>query len=123
MSDAARTDLEPLDRPADSLVRGWAGEVAPTLADKTVSFVFGEVYALQHLPARYRELVITAVLAATGALPDGMVEHARLACQEGATPEELDEVFTLVAAYSGFPRALAAAREVQRQRRGASPAP
>ena len=76
MSDAARTDLEPLDRPADSLVRGWAGEVAPTLADKTVSFVFGEVYALQHLPARYRELVITAVLAATGALPDGMVEHA-----------------------------------------------
>ena len=123
MSKAARDNLEALDWQADSLVRGWAGEVAPTLADKTVSFVFGEVYALQHMPARYRELVITAILAATGALPDGMVEHAELACREGATREELDELFTLVAAYSGFPRALAAARDLQRQRNAAPPAP
>ena len=113
MSDA-KQNLEALEWKGDSLVDGWVGEVAPQLAAFTESFVFGDVYGMKQLSGRERELVITAILAATGAFPDGMVEHAKLAVKEGATPGRLDELFSLVAAYAGFPRALSAAREAQR---------
>lgn len=116
MSDAD-ANLAALDWDGDSLVHGWVGEVAPSLAHHTRSFVFGDVYAMRQLPVRYRELIIAAILAATGGLPDGLVEHAELARKEGATDAELDEMFNLVAAYAGFPRALGAARELQRRRR------
>ena len=121
MSDAKR-NLEALEWKGDSLVDGWVGQVAPRLAELTESFVFGDVYGMQQLSGRERELVITAILAATGAFPDGMVEHAKLAVKEGATPGQVDELFTLVAAYAGFPRGLSAARELQRAS-ATSPAP
>lgn len=116
MSDPAK-NLEKLAWKGDSLVHGWVGEVAPTLADLTASFVFGDVYAQAQLSPRERELVITAILAATGAFPDGMAEHAELARKSGATDGQVDELFTLVAAYAGFPRAISAARELQARRR------
>lgn len=122
MSDPAK-NLEQLDWKGDSLVHGWVGEVAPTLADLTTSFVFGEVYAQAQLSPRERELVITAILAATGAFPDGMAEHAELARKAGATDGQVDALFALVAAYAGFPRAISAARDLQARRRAASPRP
>lgn len=120
-TDDAKKNLEKLNWKGDSLVHGWVGEVAPTLADFTQSFVFGDVYAQAALTPKERELVITAILAATGAFPDGMAEHAELARKSGTTARELDELFTLVAAYAGFPRAISAARELQRKRQAAQP--
>lgn len=106
-------NLTALGWQGDELVRSWVGAVAPSLADKTASFVFGEVYALQQLPSRYREVLIACVVAATGSFPEGAVQHLQLALKEGLAPQELDEAFTLLAAYAGFPCAIAAARELQ----------
>lgn len=113
---ATRANLEAIGWNGDDLVRGWVGEVAPTVADKAASFIFGELYALGQLPVRYRELLIAAIVSATGGLPDGAVQHLDVAVREGVTPGEVDEMFAMLAAYAGFPRAIATAREFQRQR-------
>ena len=110
-----KANLQELGWDGEALVRSWIGEVAPTVADKAGSFVFGELYAMKQLPLRYRELLISAIISATGGLPDGAVQHLNVAVSEGVTPGEVDERFAMIAAYAGFPRALAAAREYQRQ--------
>ena len=112
----ARAHLKEAGWSGDKLVRGWCGDVAPGLCDKTVDFVFGDVYGVSAIPPQYRELIITAIIAAGGGIEDGLVAHAELATKCGATPAELDELFTLVAAYAGFPKALGAARAVQHKR-------
>ena len=114
-ADAARGNLEALGWAGDDVVRSWVGGVAPSVADHANRHVFGDVYSLKQLPVRYRELVIAAMIASTGALPDGAVQHLEVAIREGVTPGEVDEVCALLAAYAGFPRAIAFAREVQRQ--------
>ena len=111
----SRAELEALGWSGDDLVRSWVGEVAPTVADKAASFIFHELYSLQQMPVKYRELVIAAIISATGGLPDGAVQHVALARKEGATTGEVDEMFAMVAAYAGFPKAIAAARACQRQ--------
>ncbi len=124
MSDegaSARANLEELGWDGERLVHSWVGGVAPTLSHKASSFVFGELYSLKQLPVRYRELLIGAMIAATGGLPDGAVQHLEVAVREGVTPGELDEMFALLAAYAGFPKAIAAARELQRQRDSVKP--
>lgn len=65
------------------------------------------------MPARYRELVIAAVVASQGGFSDGATEHLKLAKQAGASPGEIDHLFCLVAAYAGYPNALEAARAWQ----------
>jgi len=109
----AAGNLAALGWQGEDLVRGWVGQVAPTLANKTGSFVFGELYSLKTLPPRYRELLIAMTVAASGAFPQGAVEHFKLAMQEGLSAGELDEGFALLAAYAGFPTAIAAARALQ----------
>lgn len=111
----SRANLEEIGWAGDELVRSWVGGVAPTVADKAASFVFGEIYAMKQLPTRYRELLIAGIIAATGGLPDGAVQHLGVAVSEGVTAGEVDEMFALLAAYAGFPKAIAAAREFQRQ--------
>jgi 4-carboxymuconolactone decarboxylase len=115
-SDVAQQNLGELGWAGDDLVRSWVGEVSPTLADQAAAFVFADLYALKQLPVRYRELLIATIIATTGALPDGAVQHLNLAVREGVTPGEVDEAIAMIAAYAGFPRAIAFAREVQRQR-------
>ena len=110
---SSRANLKAIGWDGDSLVRSWIGEVAPTVADKAETFVFGDLYSLRHLPVRYRELLISAIVAAGGSLPDGGVEHLKVAVENGATKEEVDEMFAMLAAYAGFPKALAAARAYQ----------
>lgn len=110
-----RNNLDAIGWDGEDVVRSWIGGVAPTVADKAASFIFGELYSMKQIPTRYRELLIAGIIAATGGLPDGAVQHLKVAVHEGVTPGEIDEMFAMVAAYAGFPKALASAREYQRQ--------
>ncbi len=111
--DKRVANLGELGWQGEDLVRSWVGLVAPTLADKAGSFVFGDLYSLKQLPLAYRELLIACMVAAGGGFPQGAVEHFKLALGQGLRLEELDEAFALLAAYAGFPTAIATAQALQ----------
>jgi 4-carboxymuconolactone decarboxylase len=90
------------------------GDIAPRLAEITDEVLFGDVWERPELSKRDRSLVTVSALIAlyrTNELPF----HLRRAIENGATREELIEVITHLAFYSGWPTAstaLGIAREV-----------
>ncbi len=94
-----KPDLSPLDSIRD---------VAPKLVDITEDLLFGDVWERPNLSKRDRSLITVATLIAlnrTQQLP----YHLALALDNGLTKEELGEVITHLAFYSGWPTAVSAA--------------
>jgi len=90
------------------------GDIAPKLADLTDKVLFGDVWERPQLSARDRSLVTVAALIAMNR-PDQLRSHLARARANGLTQEELVEVITHLAFYSGWPNAITAvgvAREV-----------
>ena len=84
------------------------GDVAPKLADLTDEVLFGDVWERPQLSKRDRSLITVATLVAlnrTKQLPF----HLRRALQNGVTRDELSELITHLAFYSGWPTAMSAA--------------
>jgi 4-carboxymuconolactone decarboxylase len=98
--------------------RGDAGkspeELAPALTDYTQRVLFGDVWERPGLSKRDRSLITVATLVAlyrTNELPF----HLKRALENGVTQDELIELITHLAFYSGWPtayRALGIARRV-----------
>ena len=63
------------------------------------------------LQRRDRSLLIIATLAAQGR-DEELVLHTEIGIRHGLTRVEIEEILPLVAAYAGFPAAMAAARRV-----------
>jgi len=80
--------------------------VAPDLAQFTVRFAYGEVYARPDLDLRQRQLTTVATLAAMGGLEPQLEFHAEGALNVGCTPTQLVETMIHLVVYAGFPRAL-----------------
>jgi 4-carboxymuconolactone decarboxylase len=91
-------------RPPDSLKR-----VAPALAELTGRVLFGEVWERPQLSKRDRSLITCAVLTAMHR-PDQLRFHVQLALQNGVTREEIGELITHLAFYSGWPASVSAAQ-------------
>ena len=72
-------------------------------------FVFGGLWANETLDRRSRSLVTLGALAALQ-IGEDLAGHVRVALANGVTPAEIEEAITHVAAYAGFPAALAAMR-------------
>jgi len=89
----------PLDR-----IRG----VAPKLVDLTEKVVFGDVWERPELSKRDRSLITCAALVALQR-PDQLRGHLDRALTNGVTKEELGELITHLAFYSGWPTAVTAA--------------
>lgn len=83
------------------------GDTAPALADLTDRVLFGEVWERQELSKRDRSLTTVAALVAMNR-PDQLRFHLRYAVQNGVKKEELIEVITHLAFYSGWPNAMSA---------------
>ena len=84
-------------------------EVAPQLAEITANVLFGDVWERPGLSKRDRSMITVATLIAlyrTGQLPG----HIGRALDNGVTKEEIGEVITHIAFYSGWPTAAEAAR-------------
>ena len=82
-------------------------ELAPALSDYTARVLFGDVWERPGLSKRDRSLITVATLVAlyrTNELPF----HLKRALENGVTQEELIELITHLAFYSGWPTAYTA---------------
>ena len=90
------------------------GDIAPALGEYTDEVLFGEVWERPGLSPRDRSLITVATLVAlyrTNELPF----HLNKALENGVTKDELIELITHLAFYSGWPTAssaVAVARKV-----------
>ena len=82
--------------------------VAPKLIEYTEKVLFGEVWERPGLSKRDRSLVTVAALVATYR-PEQLRGHLQRALANGVTKEELIELITHLAFYSGWPSAMTAA--------------
>ncbi len=83
-------------------------EVTPKLMEITDKVLFGDVWERPGLSKRDRSLITCAVLTALYR-PEQLRGHVQRALANGVTKEELGELFTHVAFYSGWPTAVSAA--------------
>ena len=93
------------------------GDFAPKLADLTDDVLFGDVWERPELSKRDRSLVTCAALVALGATAQ-MGFHFPRAIENGVTREQLAELITHLAFYTGWPNAMSAvarAKEVLNQ--------
>lgn len=79
-------------------------EIAPHLAELSANVLFGDVWERPGLSKRDRSLITVAMLTALYRT-DQLRGHMRRALDNGVTKEEIGEVITHVAFYSGWPTA------------------
>jgi 4-carboxymuconolactone decarboxylase len=83
------------------------GDIAPKLVELTEQVLFGDVWERPGLSKRDRSLITVSALVAlnrTEQLPG----HVGRALENGVTKDELVEVITHLAFYSGWPTAMSA---------------
>ena len=83
------------------------GDFAPKQVELTDRVLFGEVWERQELSKRDRSLVTVAALIALNR-PEQLRFHLDKALENGLKKEELIEVITHLAFYSGWPNAMSA---------------
>lgn len=84
------------------------GDIAPKLAELTDDMLFGDIWERPELSKRDRSLITCAALVALGRT-EQMVTHFPRAIRNGVTQEEVIEMITHMAFYSGWPSAVTAA--------------
>lgn len=92
-----------MSNPPDAARKAF-GDIAPALAQITDQVLFGEVWARPGLSPRDRSLITVATLVALyrgNELPF----HLKRALDNGVTRDELVELITHLAFYSGWPTA------------------
>ena len=84
-------------------------EIAPHLAELSADVLFGDVWERPGLSKRDRSLITVAALAALYRT-DQLRGHIGRALDNGVTKEEIGELITHIAFYSGWPTAANAAQ-------------
>ena len=80
----------------------------PKLIEMTEDVVFGDIWERAELSKRDRSLMVVSALIALGKERQ-MVGHFNRALDNGLTVEEIKEIITHLAFYSGWPTAMTAA--------------
>jgi 4-carboxymuconolactone decarboxylase len=83
------------------------GDINPVLAGYTDGVLFGEIWERPQLSKRDRSLITCAALVALGRT-EQMNGHFPRAIANGVTQEELIEMITHLAFYSGWPTSVSA---------------
>lgn len=83
------------------------------LGSFAVDVVMGDLWYRPQLARRDRSLIVIALLAAMGS-DEELGLHVEIGLNHGLRRDEVDEILLHVAAYAGFPMAMAAARVVDR---------
>jgi 4-carboxymuconolactone decarboxylase len=83
------------------------GDVAPKLVDLTEKVLFGDIWERQGLSKRDRSVITVSALVAMNRT-DQLPFHLRRALENGVTKDELVELITHLAFYSGWPTAMSA---------------
>ena len=85
------------------------GDVAPKLVDLTEKVLFGDVWERPGLSKRDRSVITVTALVAMNRT-EQLPFHLRRALDNGVTRDELVELITHMAFYSGWPTAMSAMR-------------
>lgn len=83
------------------------GSFAPKMVELTDQVLFGDIWERAELSKRDRSLITCAALVATGKT-EQMSFHFPRALENGVTREELIELITHLAFYTGWPSAMSA---------------
>jgi 4-carboxymuconolactone decarboxylase len=97
-----------MDQAKIDAARQMLAESAPKLMQLTDDVLFGDVWERPQLSKRDRSLITCTALVALGKT-DQMTTHFPRAIANGLTKEELVEMITHMAFYSGWPSAVTAA--------------
>ena len=81
------------------------------LGSYAVDYVLGDVWSRPQLGRRDRSLIVIALLAAMGSREE-LAAHVEFGLNHGLSRDEIDEIVLQVAAYAGYPMAMAATRVV-----------
>ncbi len=100
--------VEDVQAGAENTERTWGA-----MGSFACDFAMGEIWARPQLSRRDRSMVVLAALTTLGGQPMEVRVHARGALNHGMKREEVEEVLVHLSVYTGFPRAIAALREVQ----------
>jgi 4-carboxymuconolactone decarboxylase len=92
-----------------SAQRDRVRKTVPALVEYTENLLYGDVWERPALSKRDRSLVTVAALIATYR-PEQLSVHIGRALENGVTREELAEVITHLAFYSGWPAAMSGAQ-------------
>jgi len=87
-------------------------EIAPPLAEITTNVLFNGVWERPGLSKRDRSLITVAALTALYRT-EQLRGHIQRALEHGVTKEEIGEIITHLAFYSGWPTAVNAAQVAQ----------
>jgi len=96
------------DKPLPT-TRERIGDVAPKLADLTEQVRFGDIWERPGLSKRDRSVITVSALVAMNRT-EQLPFHLRRAFENGVTKDELVELITQLAFYSGWPTAMSAIR-------------
>ena len=88
--------------------RELLGEVAPKLLQLTNDVLFGDVWERPGLSKRDRSLITVSALVALNRT-DQLRFHIPRALENGVTKDEISELITHLAFYSGWPTSVSAA--------------
>jgi 4-carboxymuconolactone decarboxylase len=80
----------------------------PYMIELTEKVLFGDVWERPNLSKRDRSLIVCATLIATYR-PEQLVGHLQRALDNGVTKDEISEMITHLAFYSGWPASMSAA--------------
>jgi 4-carboxymuconolactone decarboxylase len=83
--------------------------VVPKMIEVTENVIYGDIWERPGLSKRDRSLVVLATLIGTYR-PEQLRGHLARALDNGVTKEEIAEVITHLAFYSGWPGSMTAAR-------------
>lgn len=88
--------------------RDQLGDFAPKFAELNDDVLFGEVWSREaQMSPRDRSLITCSALMAQGLFPQ-LEAHMAIAKQSGVTKDEMVELITQLAFYSGWPKAWSA---------------
>ncbi len=110
---AQETDtLAPKKKVTDG--RDYLGKIAPKFAEINDDVLFGQIWSREkELSARDRSLVTVAALMGSGITDQSLRGHLQKAKENGVTRDEMVEVITQLAFYTGWPKAWSVFAQLQ----------
>lgn len=94
--------------------RDYLGKIAPKFAEINDDVLFGQIWSREkELSARDRSLVTVAALMGSGITDQSLRGHLQKAKENGVTRDEMVEVITQLAFYTGWPKAWSVFAQLQ----------